>query len=142
MPQKNEARTLSGFLLLADDSNMAVRLHFLMSELLLPLVQRLINHAYPGERFALRVLGRATVDILPMKDDDHVPFERIGTFIQPRIFTGDKSGDFWCLLTKSEASQLHREWREDPRYDEDKGQTNYFKNQVDMFEHQMKERQW
>lgn len=132
---------LSGYLVLAESSE-GNRFHFLLSDLGEVLIMRLMKYVAGSEPSDHRVLARGGFGLGP--DAEGWQPERLSYFVEPSRFTGDKSGRFWCLIDKSEALQMYQEWVEDPKYTEvvSAPKQNYFRNQVDVFGQQIKERKW
>ena len=133
---------LRGYLVLYNDNHES-SLYLLRTELpealLLRLLKYAANNRTVGEtQLVMRVSGQLHADAGKWEPTT------ISYFVEARLFTSDKTGCFWCLLSKEEARQLHREYMEDPRYAivPEPGKSNYFKNVVDEFKHQLESRKW
>ena len=136
---------MKGYLLLADNSDgvggQVTR--FLLTDLEPPLITKLLKFATSSvDPENLHILGRVVMSLEPVTRDWKP--ERIFDFVQPRRFNDDKDNRYWSLLSKREAITLLQEWQEDPRYTEVASTTgtNYFKNQVDLFDQKVDERKW
>ncbi len=111
-------------------------LHVLDSTLMPWFLQRILTHATSR---SWKVIGWFA-DLTYMQADPAIekPIDRLDMFVDPKTFNEDKIGTYWSLFSsREEALSLVLEWRKAPRYTESEESTepNYFRNQVDNFDH-------
>lgn len=121
------------------------QLQLVESELGAVLTVRLLLHAQVSavDNEYYKVYGCVDpADIVWFMDTTPVQTRQLGFYVEPRIFTDDKDGRYWSLLTQEDAKRLLMHWKSFDKYTEKLvGKQNYFKNTVDHFENLM-EKKW
>lgn len=111
-------------------------LYLVESEIGAVLTMRLLVYAVHGE--SKRVIGLVdNITWLGESNDRSSNVVRLSFFVEPNIFSNEGS-KLWTLLHKEDAKRLHKHWENDSKYKTQViDKTNYFKNAVDHFKHQM-----